>query len=114
MVHDPLCIHVASDVAHIGFCQRATRPSPSWVKATDMHIAAYKETLSTRLKDTVLPYSAILCKDLCGTNIEHLIVSTYMQVRLQLLACHVNDTIPSLDVVALVVVSLGGQNSSIL
>jgi len=56
---------VAFDVAHIGFCQRATRPSPSLVKATDMHIATYKETLHTTLKDTVLPYSAILCKDVC-------------------------------------------------
>jgi len=37
-----------------------------------MHIAAYKETLRTRLKDTVLPYSAILRKDVCCTNIEHI------------------------------------------
>ena len=86
---------MALDVAHIGFCQRATRPCPSWVKATDMHIAAYKETLHTRLQDTVLPCSAILCKDVCCTNIEH-IDSLNLYASQIATAClsSANDTIP--------------------
>ena len=93
--HDPLCIHVALDVAHIGFCQRGTRPSPSWVKATDMHIAAYKETLRTWLKDTVLPYSAILCKDVCCTDIEHIdSINVYASQISAACLSSANDTIP--------------------
>jgi len=106
---------VALDVARIGFCQRATCPSPSWVKATDIHIAAYKETLHTRLKDTMLPYSAFCVKACVAHTMSILIVSTYMQVRLQLLACLKQMILfHFLVAVALVVVSLGGQTSSIL
>ena len=69
--------------------------SPSWVKATDMHIAAYKETLRTRLKDTVLPYSAILCKDVCCTNIEHIdSLNVYASQIATACLSSANDTIP--------------------
>jgi len=69
--HDPLCLHLALDVAQMDFCQRISHPKPSWDKAKDTHIAAYKELLSAKLRDIELPYLALVCKDVCCTNIDH-------------------------------------------
>ena len=44
---------MALDVAHTGFCQRDTRPSPSWFKATDMHIAADMKNIRDELNSSI-------------------------------------------------------------
>jgi len=70
--HEPLCMHLDMTVAQVDFCHRVVYPKPSWDKASDKHMAAYKNLLCTKLSNIVLFYSSLLCKDVCcrGTDIH--------------------------------------------
>jgi len=50
-------------VSRFNVCHRVVKPEPSWVKAQDFHIIAYKGMLCTQLNAIVPPSDALLCKD---------------------------------------------------
>ena len=94
--HEPLCMHLAMTVAQVDFCHRVVYPKPSWDKASDSHIAAYKNLLRIELSNVVLPYSALLCKDMCCSNIEHICsLNDYLINQIaNVCLSSANDTIP--------------------
>ena len=40
--HDPVCLVLQNDVSRLGSSMRKFLPRPSWPKAEEEHIAAYK------------------------------------------------------------------------
>jgi len=70
--HDPVCIVLNCSVACLDVEMRIYRARTAWCKASDGHVAAYRNCLRVELQNVVLPHEALLCDDVFCCNAEHI------------------------------------------
>ena len=69
--HEPLCLSLDINVAHMAVSKRVYRPRLCWNKAKEEHFAAYKSDLHGKLTRIDVPCEAIICKDFHCCNYAH-------------------------------------------
>ena len=60
--------------------EKQFKPKPAWCRANSVQLAEYSEQLRSELNDVVLPYSALMCRDVNCCNTNHLVdINTYVE-----------------------------------
>jgi len=93
--HDPLFMMLDISVARLNVGKRAFTSRPSWNKATEAHIAAYKSLLRCKLSAVSVPREALSCNDLHCRNSTHTdSINNYVSVLAETLQESASVTIP--------------------